>query len=86
MASPGPPSWAIDPLVSGIAHAKVAKDTKGVIFNFGFLIFPAVAGRAHARLRADSSRKAPTPVGVEPQRSEGECRVGRDEWAKGDFC
>ena len=34
-----PPSWAIDPAAAGIAHAKSAKDAKGVIFNFGFFTF-----------------------------------------------
>ena len=36
-ASPGSPKGVIDPAVAGIAHAK---DAKGVIFNFGFLMFP----------------------------------------------
>jgi hypothetical protein len=49
-ASPRPPRWAIDPLVSGIAHAKSAKDAKGVIFNFGFFIFSRICG---TRSRAD---------------------------------
>ena len=30
-----------------IAHAKIAKDAKGMIFNFGFLMFSRIRGTRH---------------------------------------
>ena len=61
-----PPKGVIDPAVAGIAHAK---DAKGVIFDFGFLIFSRIPG---TRSRAVTCRL----LTQRSQRSEGEYRGG----------
>lgn len=53
--------------------AKAAKDAKGVIFNFGFLIFSLIPG-THSRARTRGFLTQRTQRTQRPQRSEGEYR------------
>ena len=47
-------------------RGKAAKDAKGMIFNFGFLIFPAFPGRGYAKIpHAKAAKGAKVGRGIQ---------------------